>query len=328
MSSRLGRDRFFIRVGQFDHKDNVDNLNSEEASLSSSDVKVELKIIFKFYERSIECSHDGRERTTGNLLKSSQERSCTFDLCKFSKQVQTSYTTLSENLKTLVVGEGLIDRLIESIISDGRKIIDSNGESNTGKKVIPLYAKITRVQYVIEHYDRYLTHRAVRESMEEFERRNYGRVPASESSVKTLLKRVRVEEVAVAGDDEKQETKRSHVSVSESESDGESESEMMNCSICLEELWLESYGLAMPCSHVFHAECIMKWLKQSHFCPLCRYEMPTDRDKNLQSGQSNNGEVRSKNDLPSVVEGEASLVVARRPLIVEAIKTQEDKISD
>ncbi|KAI9170010.1 hypothetical protein LWI28_021019 [Acer negundo] len=94
--------------------------------------------------------------------------------------------------------------------------------------------------------------------------------------MKTLLKRVRVEEAAVAGDDEKQETKRSRVSESESD-----QRQMMNCSICLEELWLESYGLAMPCSHVFHAECIVKWLKQSHFCPLCRYEMSTDRDKNI-----------------------------------------------
>ncbi|KAK3223103.1 hypothetical protein Dsin_010128 [Dipteronia sinensis] len=92
--------------------------------------------------------------------------------------------------------------------------------------------------------------------------------------VKTLLKRVRVEEAVVAGDDEKQETKRRRVS--------ESERQIMNCSICLEELWLESNGMVMPCSHVFHAECTMKWLKVSHFCPLCCYEMPTDRDKNIQ----------------------------------------------
>ncbi|KAL5759586.1 hypothetical protein ACOSP7_018104 [Xanthoceras sorbifolium] len=108
-------------------------------------------------------------------------------------------------------------------------------------------------------------HRAARESMEEFERRNYGRVPASESSVKTLLKRVRVEEAA--GDGEKQESNKKLVSDDESQ---------MNCSICMEQLWGGTYATAMPCSHVYHGDCIVQWLKQSHFCPLCRYEMPTD----------------------------------------------------
>ncbi|KAL5826471.1 hypothetical protein ACOSQ4_018268 [Xanthoceras sorbifolium] len=111
-------------------------------------------------------------------------------------------------------------------------------------------------------------HRAARESMEEFERRNYGRVPASESSVKTLIKRVRVEEAAAAaGDGEKQESNKKLVSDDESQ---------MNCSICMEQLWAVTYATAMPCSHVYHGDCIVQWLKQNHFCPLCRYEMPTD----------------------------------------------------
>lgn len=44
------------------------------------------------------------------------------------------------------------------------------------------------------------------------------------------------------------------------------------CSICLEELGV---ALRMPCSHVFHRGCIKKWLRKSHYCPLCRYQMPT-----------------------------------------------------
>ncbi|KAG6420438.1 hypothetical protein SASPL_116965 [Salvia splendens] len=55
------------------------------------------------------------------------------------------------------------------------------------------------------------------------------------------------------------------------EADGES-----CCSICLEE-----FGggggrvLRMPCWHYFHGGCIERWLKSSHYCPLCRFVMPT-----------------------------------------------------
>lgn len=34
--------------------------------------------------------------------------------------------------------------------------------------------------------------------------------------------------------------------------------------------------LRMPCSHLNHKECIVRWLETSHLCPLCRYAMPTN----------------------------------------------------
>ncbi|KAH0681680.1 hypothetical protein KY285_021943 [Solanum tuberosum] len=48
------------------------------------------------------------------------------------------------------------------------------------------------------------------------------------------------------------------------------------CSVCLDELGEETDVLRLPCSHLFHAECITKWLQNSHYCPLCRFQMPTD----------------------------------------------------
>ncbi|KAM6600439.1 hypothetical protein CsatA_020048 [Cannabis sativa] len=51
------------------------------------------------------------------------------------------------------------------------------------------------------------------------------------------------------------------------------------CSICLEKISsfgdCSSKGVEMPCSHVFHKDCIVQWLEISHLCPLCRYPMPT-----------------------------------------------------
>ncbi|KAL3641956.1 hypothetical protein CASFOL_012771 [Castilleja foliolosa] len=47
-----------------------------------------------------------------------------------------------------------------------------------------------------------------------------------------------------------------------------------DCSICLEEMLRGAEGLYMPCRHVFHEDCIKKWLRTSHYCPVCRYQMP------------------------------------------------------
>lgn len=48
------------------------------------------------------------------------------------------------------------------------------------------------------------------------------------------------------------------------------------CVVCLDELGEETQVLSMPCSHMFHAQCITKWLQKSHYCPICRFEMPTE----------------------------------------------------
>ncbi|XP_050875616.1 probable E3 ubiquitin-protein ligase ZFP1 [Lathyrus oleraceus] len=56
-----------------------------------------------------------------------------------------------------------------------------------------------------------------------------------------------------------------------------------NCCICMEKFHdeLEEGGdsddvriSTMACGHIFHYNCIVKWLQTSHVCPLCRYAMP------------------------------------------------------
>ncbi|RVW35537.1 Polynucleotide 5'-hydroxyl-kinase NOL9 [Vitis vinifera] len=46
------------------------------------------------------------------------------------------------------------------------------------------------------------------------------------------------------------------------------------CIICLEEFATESEVSRMPCSHIYHEDCIIEWLERSHMCPLCRFKMP------------------------------------------------------
>lgn len=47
-----------------------------------------------------------------------------------------------------------------------------------------------------------------------------------------------------------------------------------DCSICLESLPIGLQVVRMPCSHVFHGDCIVKWLERSCHCPVCRFQMP------------------------------------------------------
>ncbi|KAL2543699.1 E3 ubiquitin-protein ligase [Forsythia ovata] len=51
---------------------------------------------------------------------------------------------------------------------------------------------------------------------------------------------------------------------------------VQSCMVCLDEFFKGSKVISMPCSHVFHSNCIKKWLITSHYCPICRFEMPTN----------------------------------------------------
>ncbi|XP_059654263.1 uncharacterized protein LOC132300978 [Cornus florida] len=49
------------------------------------------------------------------------------------------------------------------------------------------------------------------------------------------------------------------------------------CMICLEKFHVGIEVVTrMPCFHVYHGNCIVRWLQTSHFCPICRFQMPTD----------------------------------------------------
>nr|GMC46529.1 43kDa postsynaptic protein [Ipomoea batatas] len=59
--------------------------------------------------------------------------------------------------------------------------------------------------------------------------------------------------------------------------DGESSasSPAITCGVCLEEMLFGTTATRMPCSHVFHGDCILRWLNADHTCPICRYSLPS-----------------------------------------------------
>ncbi|XP_022137468.1 E3 ubiquitin-protein ligase CIP8-like [Momordica charantia] len=50
-----------------------------------------------------------------------------------------------------------------------------------------------------------------------------------------------------------------------------------DCAICLDEI--ECGAVGMPCSHIYHRNCIVKWLQQNNLCPLCRFQMPLEMEE-------------------------------------------------
>ncbi|CAD8053924.1 unnamed protein product [Paramecium sonneborni] len=46
-----------------------------------------------------------------------------------------------------------------------------------------------------------------------------------------------------------------------------------NCGICLESLKTTKIIRKTPCSHIFHGNCIEKWLQKNSYCPFCRFDL-------------------------------------------------------
>ena len=45
------------------------------------------------------------------------------------------------------------------------------------------------------------------------------------------------------------------------------------CSICQDNIISFSICREMTCGHIFHQECIDKWLEKNKKCPICRFEI-------------------------------------------------------
>ncbi|KAK6281254.1 hypothetical protein POUND7_015079 [Theobroma cacao] len=183
------------------------------------------------------CSINRFTSDAGPLIFSQETR-------RFDLHIVKDHYRVTEILGSMLTRLGLSSSsLVFNVVL--RKLIRyglglSNYTSSMGRIVLPLHANLwgNFVEHVNFNETDSIT-RALAESASEFETGNYGMLSAKESSVKEMLKRVRAE----GGED---------------------------CVICLEELGVGSDASEMPCFHTFHENCIQKWLKQSHYCPICR----------------------------------------------------------
>jgi E3 ubiquitin-protein ligase RNF38/44 len=57
------------------------------------------------------------------------------------------------------------------------------------------------------------------------------------------------------------------------EEDARTELLSKSCSICLEDFARGEKYIRLRCQHVFHAECIVAWLKTEKHCVLCKKEV-------------------------------------------------------
>lgn len=48
---------------------------------------------------------------------------------------------------------------------------------------------------------------------------------------------------------------------------------LQECCICLSPYEHGAELHALPCNHLFHATCIVKWLKMNATCPLCKFNI-------------------------------------------------------
>ncbi|XP_008236770.1 PREDICTED: E3 ubiquitin-protein ligase RNF8-like [Prunus mume] len=239
-----------LRGTQLDHPDR------HEQSSPSVPIEIEFKYSINHKVFDGDLSEDGT--LTGLILIHQYEPQVTMtkatieDVCGLETRNDVK-RFISENLSLLGVDEDPQDQLVEMIIEFGCKFHDL--DSNKGAKVLRFSAHIKK------------EHNWIRS-----ERVPKERELEMEALIKKTLKRVRV----VAADEDEHEDEDEE----EEEEGGKRKRRVVQesevCPICMEEFVVGSEDVAsMPCSHVFHGNCIGRWLKGSHHsCPICRFKMP------------------------------------------------------
>ncbi|XP_012843165.1 PREDICTED: uncharacterized protein LOC105963319 [Erythranthe guttata] len=207
-----------------------------------------------FYLQPISQSYvvnvdSGEPELTGSYPYPTVEDQVFLKLCDFLNR-QRARDIIREKLsQSFMIGDEFLHNWIEAVLEKTRAIVGSMpAEHNIVLVVSPARFSCQSV------YDPRLPALAEEETAVEeyYEDINY-MVRAAEDWIDRVLVKRTVAEYSSSNDDE----------------DGG----FGTCTVCLEGFSNEAYS--MPCGHYFHGDCIREWLRTSHSCPVCRYEVPT-----------------------------------------------------
>ncbi|KAL2504106.1 E3 ubiquitin-protein ligase RNF43-like [Abeliophyllum distichum] len=209
----------------------------EEAIIYDDSIQINIDFSGKFKFRTINLVQVEPSVTEFEIPEISN--SVSFELKQFLCY-DNAWTTIHLAMRTWpIIHENRVS-LIEKIYSDASAIAKS---MSPGNNLLLMHVNVQVVHRRI--YETDIFQGVLQQSMDESN--VCSMVPASDSSIKSL-KRTRI-------DYENNCAK--------------------SCIVCLEEFSKESKTICMPCSHLFHGNCIKQWLRTSHYCPICRFEMPT-----------------------------------------------------
>ena len=86
----------------------------------------------------------------------------------------------------------------------------------------------------------------------------------------------------------------------------------MNCSICCFQLTDPGVDVATtPCGHVFHLNCVSRWISTSHSCPSCRTFLSVDQLIKIYLPEATDDVLQQKNKMIRSLRKEKCMLMKR-----------------
>ncbi|KAM7271622.1 hypothetical protein ACFE04_030836 [Oxalis oulophora] len=109
------------------------------------------------------------------------------------------------------------------------------------------------------------------------------------------------------------------------------EEKSIECSVCFEEFLIGSQATSMPCSHIFHSECITQWLQKNNSCVLFvlnSFSMNTEKQSQKHRFVEGRKVVVDGLDIPTIVMFSSRQLLEPQmipPIYPKADRTRSDR---